>query len=322
MKKIIVIFIVSSLIFVSLSAENSLKKKFTQYAEDNAKGFLQPLVTSFGANMNTGYYNSAKVLGPLKFGVSFQGLMCFVPDDDKTFTMVSPTVEYDGQEYYLYTDEDGSHTIEAPTVFGGDGSDFTINPQLANLDDFDNLEDKDLPNGADISAIPYFTPQINLGLPGGNELMLRYLPVMEISEDTGDIGYFGVGLKHSIDQYLTALFPVDIAVQGVYQKATITDNLDIENIAFNAHASKKLLMWTLYGGLGWENTKMSADYKTLIYNPLEGDYTSQSIDFDLESDNDYRMTLGIKYTFLIANFWADYSLCKYPVLNFGFGLSL
>lgn len=320
MRKILIVFILFAFFILNLSAENSLHKKFKQYASDNAKGYLQPLITSFGTNLNTGYYNSAKVLGPFKFGVSFQGLLCFVPDEDKTFIVESPMVEYNGQDYYLYVDEDGNHSIEAPTVFGGDAVNFLTNPDLPA--EFEGLDNKKLPNGANLTAIPQFTPQVNIGLPAGNELMLRYLPTMEISSDTGEIGYYALGLKHSVDQYLTALFPVDIAVQAVYQHAQITDYLEINNLAFNAHASKKLLMWTIYGGLGWENTKFKADYKTTMYDWEEEDYVKVPVDFELEGENDYRMTLGMKYTFLIVNFWADYSLCKYPVLNLGFGLSL
>lgn len=296
----------------------NLKEKFTQFAEENGKGYIKPLVTGIGTGLNTGFYNTAKVLGPFKFGVSLNGMMIFIPDEDKTFQAVSPSVTYEGTDYYLY---DPAET-ETATIFGGDGAQWALNPALDDYDEFTGVIPKTLPNGGDLSWIPFFFPQVNVGLPYGNEIMLRIFPSMEVHESAGEIGFYGFGLKHSLDQYLPGILPIDIAVQGVYQYAKISDVIELRDMAVNAQVSKKLLMWTIYGGIGWENTRLKADYETDYYNYQTMSYEKIPIKFEIEGENDFRATVGFRYSILLLKLWADYTICKYPVLNMGLGLSL
>ena len=61
----------------------------------------------------------------------------------------------------------------------------------------------------------------------------------------------------------------------------------------------------------------------MIYNANTNGFETAEfdIDFEIESDNDFRATAGIRYSMLMVKFYADYSLCKYPVANLGFGVS-
>jgi len=45
------------------------------------------------------------------------------------------------------------------------------------------------------------------------------------------------------------------------------------------------------------------------------------MDFDVEGDNNVRATFGFRISVLLLKLYADYSICKYPVANFGFGIS-
>ena len=316
---LVLIIILTSFLY---SETGKLEKKIRQYGEENGIGFIKPLVTAFGTNLNTGLYNTAKILKPFRFSVSFYGMLAFVPKEDKTFMATRPDLyvedPFSGETIYLYLPEE----IETATALGGDGEDFDLNPDLDGKVNFDNLIPKSLPNGGRLNSVPLFIPQFNMGLPYGNEIMLRIFPTYEVSEDTGEIGFWGIGLKHSIDQYLPGIFPIDIAVQGVYQYAKITDVLELTDFAVNAQISKKFMMWTLYGGLGYENTKLKAEYKTYVYDIETEEYEQVKVKFEVEGENDFRATIGFRYTLLLINFWTDYSICKYPVLNFGIGVSL
>lgn len=317
MRKINLIIITLCVISTSLLAAGKLEKKLSQYAEDNAKGYIKPLVTAFGTNVNTGLYNSAKTLKPFHFSISINGMLAFVPDEDKTFTAKSPSVMYNGTEYFLFEEEE----LETATVFGKDGAYFHLNEELAEFDEFDNMTGKSLPNGGKLDLVPLLTPQINFGLPYGNELLIRAFPKYEINEDTGEISFFGIGLKHSIDQYLPGIIPIDLSLQAVYHHIQITKIMEFNSIAVNAEVSKKLLMWTFYGGLQYEKTTMSADYETEFYNYETQSYDPLKVKFDLEGDNQFRATAGVRYTFLVINLFADYTISKYNVFNAGLGLS-
>jgi hypothetical protein len=164
-----------------------------------------------------------------------------------------------------------------------------------------------------------------MGLPLGNELSLRVFPKMELNKEIGDIYFYGGGLKHSIDQYMPGVIPIDLAIQGYYQQFGVSDIITIRSWAVNALISKKLLMWTLYGGIGLEGTSMEVDYDTTtpVYNEDDEEFDMEeiNIDFDLDGNNEYRITAGVRYRFLILNIFADYTISEYSVFNAGIGLS-
>jgi hypothetical protein len=57
-----------------------------RYTGDNAEGYLQTLVTAFGANLNSGLYRSVKVPGMgLHIDLALNRVISFFSDDQKTF---------------------------------------------------------------------------------------------------------------------------------------------------------------------------------------------------------------------------------------------
>ena len=224
----------------------------------------------------------------------------------------------------IYKDEE----VETATVFGKKGGSFTLNDELGNYEIDTAQFVLDLPNGAqnkdELPFIPLAIPQINFGLPYGNELMLRYLPPVEFDKQMGKLTFWGFGLKHSIDQYLPGVIPVDLAVQIALQQFKLADIMKVNAFAMNAQISKKLAMFTFYGGLGYESTTLNAKYETevmVINDANEVVPEIWNIDFDIKGENDVRATIGFRYSILVLKLFADYSICKYPVANFGFGLS-
>ncbi|KQC05973.1 MAG: hypothetical protein APR54_01920 [Candidatus Cloacimonas sp. SDB] len=320
MKKIIIL--ISVLLLVNSLSGESLTQKLEEFGVQNGKAYIGPWVTSFGTNLNTGLYQSAKVMKPFLFGVTVNSMLAFVPDEDKSFTAYSPTFEYDGQTYNLYNEE----KLKTATIFGDQGATFTLND---NIPEEINTGDLDLkmPNGGNLTAVPLLVPQVQVGLPAGNELLLRVFPKIQITEDIGELSFWGVGLKHSISQYIP-LIPIDLALQGMYQQMDVGDLIKISSFAANAQISKKLLMWTIYGGLGYEKSSMNVKYDGTVYEANDagdGNYVLQAlpekIEFDIDGENEIRMTAGIRYSIAIIKIYADYTLSKYNVLNFGLGLS-
>lgn len=336
MKKILLSLLL--IIFIT-SLFAGIQEKLEKFGVDNGKGYIKPFVNAYGTNFNSGLYNTAKVLKPFRFGLNINMMLAFVPVEDKTFMPTRPDliitdtdgnpILYNNEEIHLYE----VPTDETATVFGKDGGDIVHNSLLNNSallaalglsqSDVDAL-DISLPNGANLPAVPLIVPQFHLGLPAGNELMIRGFPKYEISKDIGDVGFWGIGLKHSVSQYIP-LVPIDIAVQGVYQTLYVGDIIELNNLSFNAEISKKLLMWTLYGGLGFEQTKLKAEYETeiMVYNQDSNAFVSEplDIDFEIDGDNNFRTTFGIRYSLLLLKLYADYTISKYNVFNAGIGIS-
>jgi len=320
MKKILLSLLL--IIFVT-SLFAGIQEKLEQFGIDNGKGYIKPFVNAYGTNFNSGLYNTAKVLKPFRFGLNINMMLAFVPTEDKTFMPTRPdlSMEYNSQTYYLYEEP----TNETATVFGKDGVIIEHNPDLNAYPELNASDlDIDLPNGANLPAVPLMVPQFHLGLPAGNELMIRGFPKYEISKDIGNVGFWGVGLKHSVSQYLP-LVPIDIAVQGVYQTLYVGDIIELSNLAFNVQISKKLLMWTLYGGLGFEQTKLKAEYETeiMVYDDDSNAFVPEPLDinFEIDGDNNFRTTVGIRYSLLLLKLYADYTMSKYSVFNAGIGIS-
>jgi hypothetical protein len=314
MKKLFVVMLICGFLF-NLAAE-SLEEKVEKFGEENGKNYLQPFVSSMGANLNSGIFSSAKVLNPWHVAVYFNAMLAFVPEEAKKFTAQRPDIS-DNNGNYLYQEEE----IESATVWGSQGGTFTINSAFQGQ--IDNLR---LPNGAKLSAVPLMVPQFHLGLPAGNELMLRYFPKMEVSEKTGEISFLGIGLKHSLNKSILKLLPVDFAIQATFQQFKVGNILEMNSFNANGQVSKRLLMWTLYGGLGYETSELNANYKSeqYAYNDSQNQFQLVPVDvkFSLKGENDIRATIGVRYSFLLAKLYADYSVCKYPVLNLGIGLAL
>ena len=290
--KIILILVSLLLAFNGLLA-SEFDENLQQLLEENGKGYVKPLVTAFGSNLNAGLYNTADVLKPsilrpVRFGFSFHTMLAMIPSSDKTFNA---------------RNIDDTYT-ETATVFGKEGGEFA--------------GEKIYPDGFDISMFPLFVPQFRLGLPAGNELMVRYLPALDF-QDYGELTFWGVGLKHSIDQYIP-LFPLKLAVQGAYQSLSVGEYVDLTNIAVNAHASKTILMLTIYGGLGYEETTLKAKYD---YDPDFNGIGSIPVEFELKGDNTFRMTAGFRYAILpFIHLSADYTVSQYQVVTLGLGMSL
>ena len=319
MKKILLSLLL--IIFVT-SLFAGIQEKLEQFGEKNGKMYVKPLVTAFGTTMNTGLFNTAKVLKPFTFGLNVNMMAAFVPKEDKTFLPTRPDIYLPGTDIYLYEEP----TEETATVFGEFGEAIVHNQDLNYIPGADEL-DIQMPDGANLPAVPFLMPQFNLGLPFGNEIMIRGFPKVEISKDIGDVGFWGIGLKHSISQYIP-LIPIDVAVQAAYQNFYVGDLLTFSNFNANLEVSKKLLMWTIYTGVGYDKTDVKADYtytRDIIVGTAPANYTVDSEDinikFDVDGENEIRATAGIRYSLLLLKLYADYTISKYNVFNAGIGIS-
>ena len=250
------------------------------------QAYLSPYVNAFGAGLSGGWYNTAK---PHKFGgfdITTSFSVGIVPTSAQTFDI--------GKLGLTTLNGSGS----SPTVAGPN----TIGQPLTSktLVGTNPVTSFTLPKGTNWRYIPAPALQIGLGLPLGTEVKVRYLPKINIDE--GSVSLWGVGLIHSIMQYLPGhkLSPFDVSVFGGYtqleanlklpmnpdpgvQMATgyswpanaFTDqNLKLKVVAYNvsAIASVNLKVITFYCGLGYNKTsteiKITGNYPMPSADPV------------------------------------------------------
>ncbi len=167
------------------------------------------------------------------------------------------------------------------------------------------------PPGVNQSSVPTAMPQIAVSTLG-TELMLRYIPAFDIEDVSFDL--FGIGVKHSISQYIP-LLPVDIAVQIMYNKFALDGPdllIETSNLAFNAHASRSFGLVTLYGGLQYESTTLDLDY---TYKSDIG--IDEQVKASIDGENGVRLTLGAALRLAVVVLNADINIGSQTALIAG-----
>lgn len=320
MKKVILISSLAVICFLTPFVANAqnISDVLSKIARDNAEKYIQPAVNALGANLNSGLYHTADVHGILGFDVGLKAMAVFVPDDQLKFTAVLPdSIQLVAGGPKVATGY--PRTYETATVWGKQGID-SARSTTGSVPAFP------FPGGVDLKFMLLLVPQASLGLPMGTEVMLRYIPAVEINSSVGKLSFFGVGIRHDIDQYIPIpAFPIDIAAQFVYQNLSLKKSeggnlFDATAISLGLQGSKTLVILTLYGGLAYEQAKITiGPYQ--YTEPFTGAKINVS-DFELEANNKVRFTLGAAVNLALIKVNVDYSITSTPVLSAGLSVGL
>ena len=265
------ILMIILVLFSSVSFSQFKNVDFLKSAPADGVKYLQayvsPWANAFGSGLSGGWYNTAK---PHKFGgfdLTISTSVGIVPTSAESFD-----VSKIGMTSL-------SGTGMTPTIAGPskDG------PLLTYKSGGTTLASFNAPKGVDWRYIPVPTAQVGVGLPFGTELKFRFIPKVKIKD--GDVSLWGVGLLHSIIQYIPGnkLTPFDLSLfagytklQGdvplgldpdpsvnqaynIYKAATSFDNqnlkIAVKSLNISAIGSINLKIITFYGGLGYCKTQ-------------------------------------------------------------------
>ncbi len=282
------------LIFSSLVL-SQVDQNLTKFPESAAKGYIQPLVDVMGANLNSGLYHTASMSKLFGFYVGVKAMGVFVPSSMKTFTADL------GSDY-------NPSSVNTATVLGDKNG--------GGKTRYQNLQDVNLPGGIGLKIVPLAVPQVALSTMN-SELLVRFVPSIKINDEVGSVNLLGIGLGHSISQYIP-MFPINVAIQGVYQQLKVGSYLKATALNVNVHASKSFVFFTLYGGVGYESFTADINYN---YKPPITGAQEQSLSFSLKGKNNFRATAGFKLGLAIFDLNVDYSIGNVNVLSAGFGFS-
>ena len=232
------------------------------------EAYITPWANAFGAGLNGGWYNTAK---PHKFGgfdITINASAGIVPTSAQTF---------DASKIGLSASVTGAGV--SSTVAGLDKA----GPLMSYKSNGVTLASFNAPKGANWRYIPVPTAQVGIGLPLGTELKVRFIPKIKIKD--GDVSLWGVGLLHSLTQYLPGdkALPFDVSLfagytklmadvplaldpdQSVVQAYTTVNpatafnsqnmKVNVEALNVSAIASLNLPVITFYGGIGYTKTR-------------------------------------------------------------------
>ena len=270
------------IIFSNTHAQNPFEDAVKQLSSDNVKGYLQPWVTAFGTNLNSGFYHTADI-GDLDLTVRLDiiGMGTFIGDKQKKYKTTNP---FDGTE------------VETASIFGEMGT--VVSPDSLVLYQFQNGQVK-------TSFIPFAVPQLTIGDIYGTQGIIRYITLPEMN-NVPKASLFGIGARHNVSRYLPPI-PVDLSAGLFYQHLKIGELFDATTFTLGAQVSKSFTVLTLYGGLQYESISMDINY---TYEGSIPGYTpsSSKISLNVDGKNQIRATAGFNVNLLAFNIFADINI--------------
>jgi hypothetical protein len=280
-----------------------INDQLSAYTGANATGYLQPLANAFGADLNTGIFRSASIprMHPT-LRLEIEVMSVIFGDGDKTFRAATENGFTPAQR------------VEAPTIVGS---------EKAVLIDGDGGTTYAFPGGFNLHSFALAAPQLRIGGIYGTEAIIRYFALKisgegKESKDLGDIGLFGLGLKHSISQHIA--MPVDVSAGFFWQRFSLGKNNEGDHLmtsnafSFGVQASKKFAMFFVpYAGLSYDTHKMDLAYDSKATG------TEKTVDVNFEGTSTMHLTLGLMFNAPGMNLFGEYNVASQSSFSFGVG---
>jgi hypothetical protein len=321
--------------------------------------YLKPFANGFGADLNSGWVNTARPYRTLGFDLRVSAGVALVPGSDRSF---------DVDQINFQNLERVGGPAEAQTAFGEDitGPEmgvFGTNPFTGQREEITRFT---MPEGAGYPYVPAPMVQATVGIIKDTDVSLRYMPTVTIEDINTSL--FGFGVKHGLNQWIPggAVLPVDLSVQFGYTKLSSDYGFDVDpeqgNDIYNPFAGnesqwdgqqieleasgftgnllvgKNFPFIALFGGVGFQTSDLTlvslGSYPVTSFNP-NYDPINQSeetrekiierldepIDLEFEGANSVHALAGFRVRLGFIAISGSYTLSEYPVANVGVGLS-
>ncbi|MBN10195.1 MAG: hypothetical protein CMC80_01525 [Flavobacteriaceae bacterium] len=335
MKNLIFSILTLSLSVTSVNAQlfdgiENILLTSTEDARILAEGYTDPIGKTLTYALNSGWATSAKTHKKLGFGLTIGGAAPFVPDVDQVFT---PT---------------GLTSLSVPsgslsTVFG-EGGDQELNFSFSEsvLGNEIEYEGKlSFPGGLKdelpLGTVPAPIVQASVGVVFDTDLLVRFIPTMEMQGSTFSLT--GFGLKHNIMQYFGPLekLPLNVSVLAAISKASFEYDLsdstfggnstnrkmtfEADTFTIQALASIDLPIISAFAGLGYN----AGDSQFNVSGDYSIDYGITGIGprilkdpISIASDASGVMGIvGARLNLLFLKIFANYTIQEYNTLTAG-----
>lgn len=281
------------MLLLALSGSQLAAQNFESFVQrfsgSNAPGYVEPLVTAVGMGLNSGMFGKVDIpASGLSLQLRANAMGIFLSEGKKSFTGSTDGGFNPAQE------------VETPTVVGASrgtsvsgtgGTEYTF------------------PGGFDIDRVGLIVPSLTVGNLLGTQATLRYVKV-EINEEIGSVSLFGLGLRHSIDQYLSNP-AVNLSAGFGFQTFEIGDVVSTKQFVLHGEAGKSFGILDLFGGLAYESTSADLEYK------YSGDNGEEKVAVSVDGDNTFRFLVGAGLDLGFIGATVDYHIGNLNILNFG-----
>ncbi len=297
------LYLLASLIVVSLvflpsvaSSQSAIENAIEAYGKQNVEGYVRPVADLFGANMNSGYYHSARIpISGFHLSLDFIAMAAPVSDDQKTYTATTPAGF-------------APASFQTATIFGGKGT-------LVSATAPAGLTYRGSDGIINTSAFPLALPQLTIGSLYGTEVVLRFIALPKVNGDKiPTTRLWSIGARHNISQYIPGV-PLDIAAGVYYNSFTWGDIFDYNGLSYGAQVSKSFSVLTLHAGLNIESSTLKISYVST--DPV----APGSVELSLDGTRKVSFTAGLGVTLgffrLFGN--ANFGTVTNFTAGFGFG---
>ena len=291
---------------------NDVVQESIHDSEIMLEGYMSPFGSAIGLGLNGGWYNTAKPHNLGGFDITAGLHIISIP---------SSAQSYNPENDFEIFEMKGNQNI--PTFMG----DKNTNSQIV----VNGQPIFDAPGGVNVSyvPIPYF--QGSIGGPKKTDILFRLSP-FKLDFGKMEIGYWGIGFKHDLLQWIPIAdkIPIDLSYLISYSKLSSSFNfdgnrsLDFKVRGLNQYLalSKKLSFITLYSGVGYHFSNSRLE---LLGNYNAQDEVNQNLidplDFSFGNINGFKADLGIRMKILIFNIHANYTRAEYDIFTVGLSLT-
>jgi hypothetical protein len=283
-------------------------------AEKLIESYFTPMAESFGAGLNSGWYNTAKPHSLGGFDLTFTLNTVIIPNAAESFKILN---EFGG----VFTATDA----EASSIFGSPDA----TPMTYNNSSTSTGIDFTMPGGFKTPAMPLPMIQAGIGLIKNTAIDIRYMPMLNVGDNI-NVNLFGIGMKHDLLQWIPVAgdaIPMSLSLQWGYTNLNTELKIDEHEVSLNTKAntinlvaSKRLLMVTGYAGIGYNSSTTS--FSAPVDFDLGGLKFNEKVEVDFESNNNLRANIGLRLNITLVTIQADYTFSEYPTATLGLGVSL
>ncbi|MDH3215367.1 MAG: autotransporter outer membrane beta-barrel domain-containing protein [Candidatus Krumholzibacteria bacterium] len=280
------------LLLQAAPAAAELADNLSAYTGRNAQGYFGPLVDAFAADLNAGTFHSAYIPERgLQLSLEVRAMSVYFSDADRTFIATTEG---------LFRPET---TVEAPTVVG--------RPEVVWVEGVGGTAYA-FPSGFGLDSFQFAVPQLRLGSFYGTEMVFRFA-FLDQGNDllVGDLSLnlWGIGLRHSVSQYLNNDFPVDVAASVFWQRFAMEekergdDLVTAKTLSIGLQVSKRFAMFEPYAGLAYDRFSLDASYED------EGDPTDR-VQLGFDRNDIVQLTLGLSFDLAFLNVHGEYNILE------------
>ena len=323
------------------------------------EAYLKPFANGFGADLNSGWVNTARPYRTLGFDLRISAGVALVPGSDRSFDV--DQIDFENLERV-------GGPSEAQTIFGDDVSGpemgiFGTNPLTGTREEITRFT---MPEGTGYPYVPAPMVQATIGIIKDTDLSVRYMPTVTVEDISTNL--FGVGVKHGLNQWIPggAALPVDLSVQLGFTELTSDYGFDLQpdegsdiynpfagtpsiwedqaveleatGFTGNLLVGKNFPIISLFGGLGFQTSSMTIKSFGSVpvtsfnpnYDPIDPseetrekiiERIDEPVDLEFDGANSVHALAGFRLRLGFIAISGSYTLSEYPVANLGVGLS-